>query len=79
MLSNLQPSGAVTCFFLLFSSPNFRTGQLYDAGESPASPGRPAFPVLPDMSPKKVSAMHNVFVSPLRASKVCGPEIQPSL
>ncbi|KAH9555125.1 hypothetical protein CY35_08G098100 [Sphagnum magellanicum] len=37
--------------------------------ESPASPGRPAFPVLPDMSPKKVSAMHNVFVSPLRASK----------
>ncbi|CAM6073864.1 unnamed protein product [Sphagnum tenellum] len=37
--------------------------------ESPASPGCPAFPVLPDMSPKKVSAMHNVFVSPLRARK----------
>lgn len=79
MMSNLQPNGAVTCFFLLFSSPNFRTGQLYDAGESPASPGCPAFPVLPDMSPKKVSAMHNVFVSPLRARKVCGPEIQPNL
>jgi hypothetical protein len=69
MVSNLQPNGAVTCFFLLFSSPTFRTGQLYDAGESPASPGCPAFPVLPDMSPKKVSAMHNVFVSPLRARK----------
>ena len=28
------------------------------------------FPSVPDMSPKKVSAVHNVYVSPLRASKV---------
>lgn len=28
------------------------------------------FPSVPDMSPKKVSAVHNVYVSPLRGSKV---------
>ncbi|KAH9571413.1 hypothetical protein CY35_02G093600 [Sphagnum magellanicum] len=42
----------------------------YHNGDSPASPEPPAFPVLPDLSPKKVSAMHNVYVSPLRAIKV---------
>ncbi|CAN0862962.1 Retinoblastoma-related protein [Linum grandiflorum] len=35
-------------------------------GQCPASP----FPTLPDMSPKKVSAVHNVYVSPLRTSKM---------
>lgn len=37
-------------------------------------PGSPkvvsSFPSLPDMSPKKVSAVHNVYVSPLRSTKV---------
>lgn len=38
-------------------------------GPSPGSPGPSPFPSLPDMSPKKVSATHNVYVSPLRSSK----------
>ncbi|XP_057866419.2 retinoblastoma-related protein isoform X3 [Cryptomeria japonica] len=38
-------------------------------GPSPGSPGPSPFPSLPDMSPKKVSAAHNVYVSPLRSSK----------
>ncbi|KAF3434261.1 hypothetical protein FNV43_RR25364 [Rhamnella rubrinervis] len=36
----------------------------------PGSPKVPSFPSLPDMSPKKVSAAHNVYVSPLRSSKM---------
>lgn len=39
-------------------------------GLSPRSPRVSAFPSLPDMSPKKVSASHNVYVSPLRSSKM---------
>ncbi|THU68115.1 hypothetical protein C4D60_Mb08t00490 [Musa balbisiana] len=35
----------------------------------PGSPRIPPFPNLPDMSPKKVSAVHNVYVSPLRSTK----------
>jgi hypothetical protein len=73
MFSNLQPNGVVTYFFILFSFPHFRIGQLYDVGESLASPRRLEFPLLLDMSFKKMSAMHNVFVSPLWAIKVCGP------
>ncbi|KAG8048109.1 hypothetical protein GUJ93_ZPchr0008g13043 [Zizania palustris] len=42
-----------------------------DAGPFPESPRLARFPNLPDMSPKKVSAAHNVYVSPLRSSKVC--------
>jgi retinoblastoma-like protein 1 len=38
-------------------------------GSGPGSP-RPSFPALPDMSPKKVSASHNVYVSPLRSTKM---------
>ncbi|KAL0421649.1 UNVERIFIED_CONTAM: Retinoblastoma-related protein [Sesamum latifolium] len=38
-------------------------------GPCPASPKPSPFPSLPDMSPKKVSAAHNVYVSPLRSSK----------
>lgn len=40
-------------------------------GQIPGSPRISSFPHLPDMSPKKVSAGHNVYVSPLRSSKVC--------
>nr|XP_010908926.1 retinoblastoma-related protein [Elaeis guineensis] len=36
----------------------------------PGSPRLSPFPNLPDMSPKKVSAAHNVYVSPLRSSKM---------
>ncbi|KAL2559974.1 Retinoblastoma-related protein 1 [Forsythia ovata] len=39
-------------------------------GPYPASPKTSPFPSLPDMSPKKVSAAHNVYVSPLRSSKM---------
>ncbi|CAH9069039.1 unnamed protein product [Cuscuta epithymum] len=39
-------------------------------GQSPVSPKTSPFPSLPDMSPKKVSAAHNVYVSPLRSSKM---------
>lgn len=39
-------------------------------GQGPASPKPSSFPSLPDMSPKKVSAAHNVYVSPLRSSKM---------
>lgn len=38
-------------------------------GQIPGSPRLHPFPTLPDMSPKKVSASHNVYVSPLRQSK----------
>lgn len=40
------------------------------AAPFPESPRLSRFPNLPDMSPKKVSATHNVYVSPLRSSKV---------
>ncbi|KAK8574505.1 hypothetical protein V6N13_034227 [Hibiscus sabdariffa] len=39
-------------------------------GPCPGSPKVSPFPSLPDMSPKKVSAAHNVYVSPLRTSKM---------
>ncbi|XP_077227856.1 retinoblastoma-related protein-like [Tasmannia lanceolata] len=39
-------------------------------GQCPGSPRLAPFPSLPDMSPKKVSAAHNVYVSPLRSSKM---------
>lgn len=42
----------------------------FHSGQGPASPKPSSFPSLPDMSPKKVSAVHNVYVSPLRSSKV---------
>ncbi|CAH2053914.1 unnamed protein product [Thlaspi arvense] len=39
-------------------------------GQCPGSPKVSVFPSVPDMSPKKVSAVHNVYVSPLRGSKM---------
>ncbi|KAM7268912.1 hypothetical protein ACFE04_011078 [Oxalis oulophora] len=38
--------------------------------QCPGSPKVLTFPSLPDMSPKKVSATRNVYVSPLRTSKM---------
>ncbi|KAM7464786.1 hypothetical protein LguiA_032907 [Lonicera macranthoides] len=51
-----------------------KTNQVSDAnnsneGECPGSP-KVSFPSIPDMSPKKVSAAHNIYVSPLRSSKM---------
>nr|AAF97520.1 retinoblastoma related protein RBR1 [Zea mays] len=40
------------------------------SGQIPGSPKPSPFPNLPDMSPKKVSASHNVYVSPLRQTKL---------
>ncbi|GAB2281344.1 Retinoblastoma- protein 1 [Dionaea muscipula] len=40
------------------------------SAQGPGSPKLSHFPSLHDMSPKKVSASHNVYVSPLRLSKV---------
>uniref|UniRef100_A0A1J3EYU2 Retinoblastoma-related protein 1 n=1 Tax=Noccaea caerulescens TaxID=107243 RepID=A0A1J3EYU2_NOCCA len=39
-------------------------------GQRAGSPKVSVFPSVPDMSPKKVSAVHNVYVSPLRGSKM---------
>ncbi|KAF8075685.1 hypothetical protein N665_1072s0013 [Sinapis alba] len=53
-----------------------RNDQAMDANNKPEGhcPGSPkvssVFPSVPDMSPKKVSAVHNVYVSPLRGSKM---------
>ncbi|GJS84763.1 retinoblastoma-related protein [Tanacetum coccineum] len=41
-----------------------------DEGPCPGSPKVSTFPSLPDMSPKKVSSVHNVYVSPLRSTKM---------
>jgi hypothetical protein len=42
----------------------------YSTGQIPGSPKPSPFSNLPDMSPKKVSSSHNVYVSPLRQTKV---------
>ncbi|XP_031388847.1 retinoblastoma-related protein isoform X2 [Punica granatum] len=64
LLADLGPVGADT-------KPN----QAPDAGTAnnahcPGSPKISQFPSLPDMSPKKVSPAHNVYVSPMRSSKM---------
>ncbi|WOL12603.1 retinoblastoma-related protein-like [Canna indica] len=40
------------------------------SGQVPGSPKLCQFPNLPDMSPKKVSSAHNIYVSPLRQTKM---------
>uniref|UniRef100_A0A0D9XA92 Retinoblastoma-related protein 1 n=1 Tax=Leersia perrieri TaxID=77586 RepID=A0A0D9XA92_9ORYZ len=53
------------------ASPNKKNEEKCAAdGPYPESPRLARFPNLPDMSPKKVSAAHNVYVSPLRSSKM---------
>ncbi|XP_022765705.1 retinoblastoma-related protein-like isoform X1 [Durio zibethinus] len=64
LLVELGPAGTTT-----------RTSRVPEANNSndglcPGSPKVAPFPSLPDMSPKKVSATHNVYVSPLRTSKM---------
>ncbi|CAM6127960.1 unnamed protein product [Calypogeia fissa] len=62
-LSENAPTAAPTC-----SRPKDED-KSEKGGSAPGSP-RPSFPALPDMSPKKVSASHNVYVSPLRSTKM---------
>lgn len=52
------------------SSPSKASVADGDDGEAPESPVASIFSTFPDISPKKVSALHNVFVSPLRSNKV---------
>ncbi|KAL0007233.1 hypothetical protein SO802_008735 [Lithocarpus litseifolius] len=64
LLVELGPAGATT-----------KTNRVPEAhnnndAQCPGSPKISPFPSLPDMSPKKVSATHNVYVSPLRSSKM---------
>ncbi|XP_057486240.1 retinoblastoma-related protein [Actinidia eriantha] len=47
-----------------------RNTEINNNTDGPGSPKISTFPSLPDMSPKKVSAVHNVYVSPLRSSKM---------
>ncbi|XP_044981404.1 retinoblastoma-related protein 2-like isoform X3 [Hordeum vulgare subsp. vulgare] len=42
---------------------------LIPSGQIPGSPKSSPFSNLPDMSPKKVSSSHNVYISPLRQTK----------
>lgn len=63
----LQISANGTCS--LAASGNVDSSNKCDGKPSEASEPS-AFPALPDMSPKKVSATHNVYVSPLRAMKM---------
>ncbi|KAJ7517798.1 hypothetical protein O6H91_21G040500 [Diphasiastrum complanatum] len=66
------------CFLLLLGpnptsfSVNGRSSDEIEKGDGnmPESPRLSSFPVLPDMSPKKISANQNVYVSPLRSTKM---------
>ncbi|XP_072973608.1 retinoblastoma-related protein isoform X1 [Typha angustifolia] len=64
LLVELGPSGITNRSNKLTEDKNCADGQI------PGSPRVSSFPNLPDMSPKKVSAAHNVYVSPLRSSKM---------
>ncbi|KAL9298301.1 hypothetical protein ACSQ67_024197 [Phaseolus vulgaris] len=67
LLVELDPSGATTKSDRIPEVNNKNDGHL---AQCPGSPKISSFPTLPDMSPKKVSATHNVYVSPLRSSKM---------
>ncbi|WVZ03209.1 hypothetical protein V8G54_024015 [Vigna mungo] len=67
LLVELDPSGATTKSDRMPEFDNKSDGHL---AQCPGSPKISSFPTLPDMSPKKVSATHNVYVSPLRSSKM---------
>ncbi|XP_074332106.1 retinoblastoma-related protein-like [Apium graveolens] len=65
LLMELAPTGTVKKSDQISEASNNS-----DKGQCPGSPKVSKFPSLPDMSPKKVSAVHNVYVSPLRSSKM---------
>ncbi|KAL8519914.1 hypothetical protein ACS0TY_010739 [Phlomoides rotata] len=64
LLVELAPIGAAQ------SSSHAPEAKKNTNGANPSSPRTSSFPSLPDMSPKKVSAAHNVYVSPLRSNKM---------
>lgn len=67
LLVELGPGGATMRSDQPPEANNKNDGHLV---QNPGSPRISPFPSLPDMSPKKVSATHNVYVSPLRSSKM---------
>ncbi|XP_058744187.1 retinoblastoma-related protein 1-like [Vicia villosa] len=67
LLVEIGPGGSATRSDRIPEANNKNDGQL---AQCPGSPRISPFPSLPDMSPKKVSATHNVYVSPLRSSKM---------
>nr|GMD72812.1 retinoblastoma-related protein 1 isoform X1 [Ipomoea batatas] len=64
LLVELAPTGAAQ------KNKNIAEATNSNDGQCPMSPKTSPFPSLPDMSPKKVSATRNVYVSPLRSSKM---------
>ncbi|KAL6890246.1 hypothetical protein ACP4OV_009009 [Aristida adscensionis] len=56
--------------FLVALIPGTRPDDKSTNGQVPGSPKPSPFSNLPDMSPKKVSSSHNVYVSPLRQAKM---------
>ncbi|KAL6654159.1 hypothetical protein ACP70R_007624 [Stipagrostis hirtigluma subsp. patula] len=56
--------------FLVALIPGARAEDKNANSQVPGSPKPSPFSNLPDMSPKKVSSSHNVFVSPLRQTKM---------
>ena len=67
---NLVYSNILIYHIVVFPIIHFYSFNDVFLGHCPGSPKVSTFPSLPDMSPKKVSAAHNVYVSPLRSSKV---------
>ncbi|KAK4253867.1 hypothetical protein QN277_010487 [Acacia crassicarpa] len=67
LLVELGPGGTATKANRIPEASNNNDGHL---AQCPGSPKISPFPSLPDMSPKKVSASHNVYVSPLRSAKM---------
>ncbi|XP_054811120.1 retinoblastoma-related protein [Prosopis cineraria] len=67
LLVELGPGGTTTKANRIPEANNNSDGHL---AQCPGSPKISPFPSLPDMSPKKVSASHNVYVSPLRSAKM---------
>jgi len=57
----------LNCYFFTYEE---LMSSLFYLGQISGSPKPSPFPNLPDMSPKKVSSSHNVYVSPLRQTKV---------
>ncbi|XP_065875156.1 retinoblastoma-related protein-like [Euphorbia lathyris] len=64
LLEEVGPAGTITKTIQVPEVNNNKYGQCT------ASPQVSTFPTLPDMSPMKVSPRHNVYVSPLRTSKM---------
>ncbi|KAF6175309.1 hypothetical protein GIB67_021814 [Kingdonia uniflora] len=71
LLVELGPGGTTLESNLIPEAKNNSEGTLSPSTcPCPGSPRMSSFPSLPDISPKKVSAAHNVYVSPLQSSKM---------